>query len=70
MLLWVIHPAVINCEPATNSISESIQKAFVMNCSDVVNPFGNGNSSQKIKDILKSVALDGQLLKKHFFDLR
>ena len=62
--------SVINCEPIASSIVAAIQSAFVMDCSDVANPFGDGKSSQKIKNVLKTVKLDEQLQKKHFFDLR
>lgn len=62
--------SVINCAPVAGSIVEAIKKAFIMDCSAVVNPYGDGNSSQKIKDALKSFSLDETLLKKHFFELR
>jgi UDP-N-acetylglucosamine 2-epimerase (non-hydrolysing)/GDP/UDP-N,N'-diacetylbacillosamine 2-epimerase (hydrolysing) len=62
--------SVIHCLPDANLIGEAIQAAFAMDCSAVVSPFGDGNSSQKIKDVLKMVPLGEALLKKHFFDLR
>lgn len=62
--------SVINCAPDAKLIGETIQTAFVMDCSAVVNPFGDGDASQKIKDVLKLAHLDETLLKKHFFDLR
>jgi len=39
-----------------------------MDCSGTVNPYGDGNSSVRIKDGLKKVAEPSTLLKKHFFD--
>ena len=62
--------SVINCAVDSNLIGEAINAAFAMDCSAVVNPFGDGDSSQKVKDILKNSQLDETLLKKHFFDLR
>jgi UDP-N-acetylglucosamine 2-epimerase (non-hydrolysing)/GDP/UDP-N,N'-diacetylbacillosamine 2-epimerase (hydrolysing) len=62
--------SVINCEPVAESIIVAIQKAFAMDCTAVVNPFGDGDSSQRIKDVLKSVPLNEDLIKKHFFDIR
>ncbi len=62
--------SVISCAPDVKSIGEAINAAFAMDCSAVVNPFGDGDTSQKIKAILKSTKLDETLLKKHFFDLR
>ena len=62
--------SVINCAVDANLIGEAINTAFAMDCSAVVNPFGDGETSQQIKDILKNIQLDETLLKKHFFDLR
>jgi UDP-N-acetylglucosamine 2-epimerase (non-hydrolysing)/GDP/UDP-N,N'-diacetylbacillosamine 2-epimerase (hydrolysing) len=62
--------SVINCAVDANLICEAINASFAMDCSAVVNPFGDGDSSQKIKAVLKKVQLDETLLKKHFFDLR
>lgn len=62
--------SVTNCAVDTNLIGEAINAAFAMDCSAVINPFGDGDSSQKVKDILKNFQLDESLLKKHFFNLR
>jgi len=62
--------SVINCEPDAKKITGAIHAAFVMDCSDVGNPFGDGDASKQIKAVLKSAHLSGALLKKHFFDLR
>ena len=60
---------VINCAVDAKSIGKAINTAFAMDCSKVVNPFGDGDASQKIKAVLKGAQLDETLLKKHFFDL-
>ena len=62
--------SIINCESSIEAISGAMQKAFAMDCSAVVNPFGEGNSAQEITFVLKSFPLNEALLKKHFFDLR
>jgi GDP/UDP-N,N'-diacetylbacillosamine 2-epimerase (hydrolysing) len=64
--------SVINCDPKSSSIKIAIgnlyEESFQSRLSAVVNPFGDGNSSQKIVSILKQVELDN-ILKKSFHDL-
>lgn len=59
--------SVINCEPLARDIEEAIHKAFNLNCSNVINPYGDGNSSSRILYVLKSRENYKSLLKKHFF---
>ncbi len=61
--------SVINCQPEEQSIFTAINSAFQTNCSSVANPYGDGDSSIRIKTVLKTVSLGETLLKKHFFDL-
>lgn len=58
--------SVIDCEPEAEKIKNAIQNAFNMDCSDVVNPYGEGNSSEKILFILKEFTDYKMLLKKSF----
>jgi len=64
--------SVINCDPKSSSIKLAIEnlyeESFQTRLRAVVNPFGDGNSSQKIVSILKQVELDN-ILKKSFHDL-
>jgi GDP/UDP-N,N'-diacetylbacillosamine 2-epimerase (hydrolysing) len=64
--------SVINCDPKSSSIKLAIEnlyeESFQTRLRTVVNPFGDGNSSQKIVSILKQVELDN-ILKKSFHDL-
>jgi len=64
--------SVINCDPKSSSIKLAIEnlyeESFQTRLSTVANPFGDGNSSQKIVSILKQVELDN-ILKKSFHDL-
>lgn len=61
--------SVINCGTEASSIGKAILQALASDCSDALNPYGDGNSSIRIKDCLKRVAEPAALLKKHFFDL-
>lgn len=60
--------SVINCKPESVDILRAIKEAFDKDCSDVVNPYGDGDSAQKIVSALKAVPDYQALLKKHFFD--
>lgn len=61
--------SVINCEAEAAAIARSIGEAFKTDCSGTVNPYGDGNSSVKIKNIIKSITDYRQLLKKSFFEV-
>jgi len=59
--------SVINCEPTASEIQVAINYAFNMDCSNAINPYGNGNSTHKILSIIKGIFDYSCLLKKHFF---
>lgn len=61
--------SVINCTPDAVSIMNAIQKALIKDCSDTLNPYGDGESSPRIVAILKQIPDYNRLLKKHFYDL-
>jgi len=61
--------SVINSKPESFDILRAIKEAFDKDCSDVVNPYGDGDSAPKIVAALKEVPDYRALLKKHFFDL-
>lgn len=63
--------AECNPEAVAAAISWAISKEFVESISDIKSPYGDGNTSGKIIDVLKSVDLNDKekLLKKRFFDL-
>ncbi|MDO8463824.1 MAG: UDP-N-acetylglucosamine 2-epimerase [Gallionella sp.] len=61
--------SVINCRQEAGAIAEAILQALASDCSGAVNPYGDGNSSVRIKDRLKQIVEPSALLKKHFFDL-
>ena len=59
--------SVINCNIDKNEITNAILKAINMDCSDVVNPYGKGQSSKKIVSLLETINLEEVSLQKHFF---
>jgi GDP/UDP-N,N'-diacetylbacillosamine 2-epimerase (hydrolysing) len=64
--------SVIDCEPRKDSILKAFEKLyskeFQEKLKNVKNPYGDGNSSKKIKEILKRINLDS-ILKKSFYDI-
>lgn len=62
--------SVINCEPDATSIEHAIREAFLKDCSDTVNPYGDGNSSFKIYSVLRGVSSFDHILKKRFADVK
>lgn len=61
-------PSVINCEPRSETIAKAVARAFRMDCSKIVNPYGNGTSSKQIFAILKSIPNLKSLLQKRFIE--
>jgi GDP/UDP-N,N'-diacetylbacillosamine 2-epimerase (hydrolysing) len=63
---------VIHCEPEVDAILDAFNRLFSekfqKTLETVENPYGNSGASVRIKDLLKSQALDG-LLKKAFYDV-
>jgi len=64
--------SVINCDSDQKAISSSLAelytKDFQQKIKSIKNPYGDGGSSLKIKEILKAVNLNN-ILKKKFYDL-
>lgn len=63
--------SVINCIPETAAVSEAIKKAmskdFHHEGDPVVNPYGDGNTTEKIIDVIKKTFAESKVdLKKHF----
>ncbi len=61
--------SIINCAPLPEAIGKAITLALSGDCSGTVNPYGDGNSSARIKRELKNIGDPSTLLKKRFFDL-
>jgi UDP-N-acetylglucosamine 2-epimerase (non-hydrolysing)/GDP/UDP-N,N'-diacetylbacillosamine 2-epimerase (hydrolysing) len=62
--------SVITCAPQKAAIEKVIREAFVRDCSTTVNPYGNGNSSIKMLQIIKSISNYQALLQKHFVTIQ
>ncbi|WP_089284913.1 UDP-N-acetylglucosamine 2-epimerase [Anaerovirgula multivorans] len=61
--------SVISSAPEKAEIEKAIRAAFIKDCSNTVNPYGGGNSSIRIHQIIKSIRDYKALLKKHFYFL-
>lgn len=61
--------SVIDCVPTEPAIGSAIEQALSMDCSQVVNPYGEGNSSKKILRVIKEIPDYQGLLHKHFFEV-
>jgi GDP/UDP-N,N'-diacetylbacillosamine 2-epimerase (hydrolysing) len=68
----ILAESIINCEPATKSIVESIHIALSSNFQEILknvsNPYGEGNSSSKIVEVIQNMPLEN-ILKKEFYNL-
>lgn len=58
--------SIIHCEPTHASIAQAIDKALAMDCINVVNPYGDGETAGRILKVLQSLPPAALLLKKHF----
>lgn len=61
--------SVVNCAPVAEQISAAIEAALHMDCSATTNPYGDGESAQRILATLKQCAPSDLSVKKVFFDL-
>lgn len=61
--------SVINCTNDAKQIYDAIQQAFLLDCKDVINPYGEGNASPFIVKTIKEVADFKALLQKHFYEM-
>ena len=59
--------SVINSLVERKAIVQAIEEAFHKDCSEVVNPYGDGESARRIHSVLKQVPDYQGLLKKHFY---
>jgi UDP-hydrolysing UDP-N-acetyl-D-glucosamine 2-epimerase len=61
--------SVINCRPDAADIIRALNESFKKDCSTAVNPYGSGNSAEKIISIMKAVPDYRALLQKHFYEI-
>ena len=67
--------SVINCEPTEAEVLVAMDKAcneqFRLVCAEVMNPYGDGNTSQKVVELMKQkIANEEVVLKKKFYDIK
>jgi hypothetical protein len=66
-------PSVIDCAEDADAIATAIEKALSPSFrADLVGmslPYGEGDTSRKIVDVLRDTPLGDELVMKHFFDL-
>lgn len=65
--------SIINCEPTKDDITKSINLAqsgeFVQKAKRAVNPYRNGDTSNKVVEVIKNYLLNNKIyLKKKFYD--
>ena len=65
---------VINCQPTRESIGQAIDnalnKTFLNEIKDIPNPYGDGQTSKRIMDIIKDCFVNNKInIKKKFYDL-
>lgn len=61
--------SVVNCPSDAAAIRTAIDTAFALDCSAVVNPYGDGESSERIVAVLKQLPEASSLLKKRFCEV-
>ena len=61
--------SVISAPSEANAIYEAVRQALVMDCSGVINPYGDGHAADRIVAGLKNTKQPNLLIIKPFFDL-
>lgn len=65
----ILARSVLSCAAEEESIFQAIQQALKLDCSDVVNPYGDGHSAERIIAVLERDFDRDVLVKKCFHDL-
>ncbi len=60
--------SVIDCLPNPDAITAAIEGALQLDCSQVVNPYGDGYAAKRIADLIGSVTEPATLVRKVFVD--
>ena len=65
--------SVINCEPSQESIRKALNLAlsdeFAQRARETINPYGNGDTSNKVVEVIKNYMINDKIdLKKKFYD--
>jgi UDP-N-acetylglucosamine 2-epimerase (non-hydrolysing)/GDP/UDP-N,N'-diacetylbacillosamine 2-epimerase (hydrolysing) len=59
--------SVLNCPAEADAILRTLEAAFAADCSDTINPYGDGSAARQILDQLIGVEDPRRLLQKRFF---
>ncbi len=59
-------PSVLHCAPERQAIGAALARALELDCSGVVNPYGDGHSAARIVELLCQLPPTNELLKKPF----
>ncbi len=62
-------PSVLNVPAKADQILNAIHKAITLDCSDVKNPYGDGNASERIVKVLREIRNPQELIHKPFFSV-
>jgi len=62
-------PSVIDCPPERQAIARALERARHLDVSHVVNPYGDGNATQRILEVLEGLTEPRRLIKKRFHDM-
>ncbi|MCI8483300.1 MAG: UDP-N-acetylglucosamine 2-epimerase (hydrolyzing) [Lachnospiraceae bacterium] len=66
----IMAKSIISCEPKCQSVLDAIEQAMKMKCEKYESPYGTGNTSKQIIQIIKSYLEMKQVdLKKRFYDI-
>src|SRR5207253_6797752 len=58
--------SVLHCTPERGAIGETIRRALSLDCSGVINPYGDGRAAGRIVEVLLALPPAAELLKKVF----
>lgn len=61
--------SVLSCPPEADAIERAIRDAFTRDCSDAVNPYGDGHAAARIHRVIGEFGEYRSLLKKTFRDM-
>jgi GDP/UDP-N,N'-diacetylbacillosamine 2-epimerase (hydrolysing) len=66
--------SIIHCEPTRDDIAAALEKAFSPEfrelCRSVANPYGDGNTSERVVKCINDALVAGISVKKSFYDIR
>jgi UDP-N-acetylglucosamine 2-epimerase (non-hydrolysing)/GDP/UDP-N,N'-diacetylbacillosamine 2-epimerase (hydrolysing) len=66
----ILAASVIQAEASATAIASAIRTALTLNCSEVVNPYGDGHATEKIVPVLRRALETGIPIVKRFYELR